>query len=521
MNKYLYLLIGIYITGCSHFLDDYSQDLVVAESVADLDEVMLGSCYLSNRATESFEANSLWWLHVLDDNITTVMMEKCVDKRVQEMNNMFFGYTTWQKEVGRNHDGNKLRSDNQVWDEHYRHINAVNIILAQFDEIKAHNDREELGKLRIKGECHFLRAYYYWMLANLYAKPYRPEDATTTPGIPIKTTEYVEHDKDKTTQFERAKLSEVYQLILSDLQQSIDFFHQSPQIHGFYRASEEAALLLLSRVYLYMQDWVRAKQVGERFMKKRVKLLDYHSYYVNEEISKDALIMSEKNPEIIFSQGSLSVHHILEAESGDFGVAKDLVSQYDTLDLRYRLNFEVKRDTGYTYSCQLTHKYRREIHRSPVSDVYVLRTAEGYLNSAEASAMSGDEGTANRYLNQLRQNRILDYQAKLYSGLELIDEIRLERRRELCFEGGHRWFDLRRYSVCREAPFKKVIERLFAYYDHDRMRLIRGELYHLNEDDLAYTCLIPKGVLEFDRGMEDNIRLERKFTDFIMIDKEK
>ena len=53
-----------------------------------------------------------------------------------------------------------------------------------------------------------------------------------------------------------------------------------------------------------------------------------------------------------------------------------------------------------------------------------------------------------------------------YSGEELVDEIRNERRKELCLEG-HRWFDLRRYAACVKYPFKKEIVRVFAEYSQD------------------------------------------------------
>ena len=38
------------------------------------------------------------------------------------------------------------------------------------------------------------------------------------------------------------------------------------------------------------------------------------------------------------------------------------------------------------------------------------------------------------------------------------------------------------------------------------------EVYLLEEDDLAYTFAIPKSVLEFDTGMPDNLREQRKYS---------
>ena len=102
-----------------------------------------------------------------------------------------------------------------------------------------------------------------------------------------------------------------------------------------------------------------------------------------------------------------------------------------------------------------------------------------------------------------------------YDANEVIDQVRVERRKELCLEG-HRWFDLRRYAVCKKAPFKKNIERVYAIYNWESRNIFKyAEVYQLKEDDLAYVFAIPKSVLEFDKGMPDNIRENREYVRLI------
>ena len=151
-------------------------------------------------------------------------------------------------------------------------------------------------------------------------------------------------------------------------------------------------------------------------------------------------------------------------------------------------------------------------HRSYVSDIFTLRTAEGYLNAAEACAMLGDAGAASGWLNRLRGKRIKDYEDVVYTADEIIEQVRVERRKELCLEG-HRWLDLRRYAVCKKSPFKKIIERVYALYDWDGRSVFKyAEVYQLNVDDPAYVFAIPKAVLEFDKDMPDNIREDREYV---------
>ena len=106
-----------------------------------------------------------------------------------------------------------------------------------------------------------------------------------------------------------------------------------------------------------------------------------------------------------------------------------------------------------------------------------VRSAEAFLNRMEAYALSGEEGLALAELNAFRKTRVIGYTDVNLSGQTLLDEIRLERRKELCFEG-HRWFDLRRTTRPR---IEKVID---------------GKTYILEKDDARYTLRIPQAAID-------------------------
>ena len=76
-----------------------------------------------------------------------------------------------------------------------------------------------------------------------------------------------------------------------------------------------------------------------------------------------------------------------------------------------------------------------------------IRISEAYLNRAEAYAQLEKLTEGLSDLNELRRHRILDYQdISLQDSKRLLEEVRLERRLEFCFDW-HRWFDLRRYGM--------------------------------------------------------------------------
>ena len=72
---------------------------------------------------------------------------------------------------------------------------------------------------------------------------------------------------------------------------------------------------------------------------------------------------------------------------------------------------------------------------------FLIRLPEVILNKAEALAMLTRDGDAKTELEKLRSKRFAAAPSVTATGEALIDFIRDERCRELCFEG-HRWFDL-------------------------------------------------------------------------------
>lgn len=343
---------------------------------------------------------------------------------------------------------------------------------------------------------------------NIYGDAYAPSTATNKLGVPLKLTEYVEHDPDKKTQFERATIQKVYDQIVLDLEDAVTCFEKGSQPQSIYRASREAALLLLSRVHLYMQNWEAARDRALEVLKSKNTLATMSS--------RDTVVfLSPNNVEIIFTQGAQNLKHGVMGIGGEFCVSSNLYDLYDTTDYRKVVYFTASRD-----SIGLDYKYDTGDEPSYLGDIFMLRTAEAYLNVAEAYAMLDDASNASTYLNNLRSVRHKNYVTVNYDMDAIIQEVRDERRRELCFEG-HRWFDLRRYAVCEKAPYQKVIDHVFPLYDSDNRNIFQSaEIYRLEINDPAYTFAIPKDVLNFDTGMPDNPRETREYIKTIVPDDE-
>lgn len=499
MKKLIYGIgIALLFGGCDDFLEEYSQSQTVAKEVTHFDEVLLGDGYLPAVNKKYISPDHAGFINVLDDDVTTVKSNGLAVHFWTQCMQTMFGYYAWQLEVGRNPAGNVLLDDSQTYIDFYRRINVANVILKEIDEIRVKNPSEELDRIRVKGECHFLRASLYFSLVNLYGKAYNKATASTDLGVPLKLTEYVEHDKELKTQFERTPVADIYNQIVLDLKTAIGYLTESPQTLPLHRASKEAAQLLLSRVYLYMQEWQNVATVTEELLKDDTRL-----YYMSAK-DADKIFLTEDNTEVLFSQGSMNYYNGMTGARGDFAVSDSLIKLYEPND--YRLFFFVK--NAETSANALKNKFD-DIAIPHVSNNFSLRIAEGYLNLAEAYAMMDQTEKANRYLRTLRESRIDQYMHTGYTGKQLVEEIRLERRRELCFEG-HRWFDLRRYAVCEKYPFSKSIRHDFNVYDDGQNAWERTDTYILDKNDPAYVMQLPKAVLEYDEEqMPENPRNKR------------
>lgn len=514
------LLAALSLTSCSDFLEEYSQDKISATEVSHLDEVLLGSVYLPSGKYNGPSSYYCGFLNLLDDDVNTGRSTQAAPSLWDVWGpyvSGFFGYYAWQLEVGKNYESGSVAGDDATWGDFYKRINVANVILDEIQDMPHETDKDDATFYRVQGESLFLRAQFYFILANLYSKAYDPKSCATDLCVPLKLTPYVQTEK-----FERATVKEVYDQIVADLEMAEQYLSQSPQLEArrSYRASLEAVNLLQSRVFLYMQEWAKAEEKAQAVIDSPNNMLA-----TIDMLADDADFLTENNSDVIFSQGSnfISSTSIFTGQSGDYCVTNDLYSLYEKNDKRKEVFFEYHRQNNGepADSLGLNRKYHRENdYRAHVSDVYTLRVSEAYLNKAEACAMQNKEGEACNAFNALRKNRISDYSDETYTGEQLMKQIRDERRRELCFEG-QRWFDLRRYAVNPTYPFTKKILHIFnTITDKGVYKITRG--YVLEEHDDAYTFPIPRSVVDFDEIEDNNPRVKRlpAFTTIIPDGKE-
>lgn len=500
--KYVILILcGLLFNSCGKFLEEFSQDLAYAESCTDLDEILIGNGYMDQPtfATEaSIYGNGYYpYIHVMDDDVVMTIFKK--DGTRDVINNLvsFKNFYDWSDQLTINPKTEEEWEDRD-WEKMYSHIAYLNVIIAHVKKFT--NDSVEIRN-RIEGEARFLRGAYYYLLVNLYANPYVKETASTDMGVPLNLTEDIVDEY-----YKRNSMEECYRVIVEDLKAAAEKLKGVTQ-PTIYRVNELAARVLLSRVYLYMGEWQLALDECQKALAlEGVELMDLNSFPGREG---NRNMLDVQNPEIVFTQGynatTLFYKDISYFMICSFACSEELISLYNqwddqgVKDLRLNAFFELHGDEQY--------KVAKVVEK--VYDCFVIRSAELYLNKAEAEAML-DKADAKQTIKTLLYNR---FEGEIppvdgLSGKDLVSFIRDERRRELCFEA-HRWFDLRRYAVSPKYPEKKSIR----HETYDKNGVLEGD-YVLKPygEDPAWVLPIPGYEIVYNQGnlVDNPQRVERE-----------
>ena len=360
---------------------------------------------------------------------------------------------------------------NSVFLSGYYVISNANFFLNKIENIDVATLGEDADRVvnATKGLAFFNRAYAMNMLAERFCPAY-VDDETAKNSLGLSIVRTYSPTSDPTSYPGRSDLYTTYQAILEDIDSAAVYITttgtpDSPQV------TADAIKGLRTRVLLNMFKYEEAAELASELIGlNRYNLIsdadEYASMWVNDDgresimqftasMTNNELPASNSFNYLMFDKATGQYTSYYLPESG-------ILSLYDkTNDIRYGAYFG-----DYTVSINgsrdvvACHKYmgNPSLYNPSGNSNYInkpklFRIAEMYLIAAEGYAMSGNEGLANQYLNDLRSKRITGYSTQTYSGEELINEIRVERLKEL-FAEGFRLNDLKRWNMqmARTAP---------------------------------------------------------------------
>ena len=470
------LLLALWFSGCDGFLEESSQDEIRPSTVDDMEQLLLGEVYLAVGDNNNFfRCTDIFTDDIKCNGLTD---DQPATRSTLETGRYTFG---WQRDMfDKTGGGNNIF----LWEKPYQKIKGCNVVIDYLDRVTGNDSK----RLSLKGEAYVMRAYYYFMLVNFFGLPYNYGDPEKNLGVPLKLDMGVRDEY-----LARNTVAEVYRSIEKDLLLGNRLLEENPLSRNFGRAGDVMAKVLLSRMYLYMENWDKALEYADAAIKEKPALLNLSSLGGGENVYRQS-----SPDEIIWARQTY-------AKTGDFryrppfSLSDDFASLFNTPYTDFRESCYC----AWTYDADWNY-YMEFVSKDYYDGNSGIRTAEGYLNKAEACIRKYIESGDNEFreqgleaLNHLRSYRYdtSDPEYKPLDGTDgetLLNYCKGERRRELCGEDNHRWFDLRRYGM-------PELKHVFFINPGEE------EEFVLEKNSTRYALPIPETVREANLKLEPNL----------------
>ena len=354
---------------------------------------------------------------------------------------------------------------NSIWQTAYEGISRCNTVIDLVPDV----DMNTTIRDRLVGEAKFCRAWYYFRMVQLYG------------GLPI--IDGVLTGPDELEGIARASVADVYALVKQDCLDAIAVLPDSYSSSEMGRATKWAAVGLLAKVHLTLQEWGDANtRCNEIIASGQFGLYaDYNNNFGEEKEhqmfpDKDGTLVMENIWDVQFARDEKG--HTVTQQSGSrdvevggnvnhYGGFENMLptevfeTYFEPGDTRMAISYIKQIGTNVLESTRtpgagpISGKYHNPTQAPPTqfnsgNNINFLRYADILLMQAEAeNEMSGPTAAAYTSVNLVRERAgITPLSGLTQDGLR--QAIRKERACELSFEG-HRRLDLLRWGIFVET----------------------------------------------------------------------
>ncbi|TDQ80168.1 RagB/SusD family nutrient uptake outer membrane protein [Sphingobacterium yanglingense] len=431
------------------------------------------------------------------------------------------------------------------WNALYASIRKVNRFINKIDQIPTVNSVQRDGKVRMKGEAHFLRAYFYLELFKRYGQ------------VPL--IDRVLQISDDLS-LPRNTVDEVVAFIVGDCEAAIPLLPVVHSSNNLGRATKGASLMLKARTYLLaasplhnptddQSKWQMAAHAAKEIMdlnvydvdadysglfhKRSAKNLIFQSNFNNDGWVKNMFIPSMHG--VAWIQPLQNLVDAYEMKNGlsiqEAGSGYDINNPYVGRDPRFYLSILYngstwKGETVQTYvggldgltsaegSLTQTGYYLRKLidENAAVAPDYragdhywiYMRYEDVLLMYAEAAneALAAPDDATHAAINRVRSRVGMPNLPPNLDKIQMRERIRRERQIELAFESSRFW-DIRRWKIGEEVMPKAMGMRILkngATYSYEPF-LVENRIYR-NTYNLFP---IPQPEINKNENMHQNV----------------
>ena len=359
-----------------------------------------------------------------------------------------------------------------IWQNGFASIGFMNAILDDLAKVDRTREQAET----IGGEAKVIRAWNTFKLLQFFA-PYGNDRL----GIPLNL------DSENVSPGDRRTQTEIYDIIERELLEVLTYTTPSKEWNFFY--SPAFVQSLLAEMYLFRAGSAASKSTDwEAAEKYSGALIASYSFEEQAEVLReifaaDRSVYSVNNPLYALKLATERPFRVGGDYTGIWGLnnaqqpTAELWELYEPEDIRREAWFRATDNedkTVYYITKPVTYSW------GPVGDILVFyRKADLYLMNIEAKCHTGKEKEAAEMLVAFRKSRIPGTVQSVEG--DILMELQKERRRELCFEYGSRWLDMKRWGLpCNRLAYEKESGA--------------AKNYTLQSDDYRYALPIPYSI---------------------------
>ncbi|MDR2130408.1 MAG: RagB/SusD family nutrient uptake outer membrane protein [Odoribacteraceae bacterium] len=443
MKKIYHILLALLAlsSGCGEFTDLDPKGKNLLGSVTDLDQLLNYQFSGNDNVLEMIDVSVL-----VDDQYPIANhVPNLISAPVKTLRSIWL---TWDEQGDR---AALTRSDTK-YERCYEIIGQVaNPVLLMADA--ATGDRDMAN--RLKAEAYVLRAYFHYLVVNVYAKAYHPATAATDGGVP-----YVKEHDLLTVPRQKYTVQKVYDFILEDLQAAYDLESLPDHPTNAMRVGKAFAYAVEAKVRMSMRDFTGAEAAANRSLAIQNALEDH----------RDNLIVGEDDygdPVDVFDRPELRAPEDLFYASTTYvlfnAFTPGLSAAFEEGSIMYNTISKLNIYSDYLYGLE-------GIDVILADNVYFnaagLTTVDMYLTLAECKIRSGDVPGAMSILNDtIRAKRIDPYTPLAAANApEAFAILKRVSRTETWFGPKH-FINLKRWNT--EEAYKETLRKTLLGVDYE------------------------------------------------------
>ncbi|NMH87678.1 RagB/SusD family nutrient uptake outer membrane protein [Flavivirga algicola] len=476
--KFLLVLVVAFLSGCSkEFLDEPQNTAGLPEPVVFSDKEIVQSFI-----TGIYDRYKGQWDDDLADGVNdsdpdTGGLYAMYFARTIKGNDLIQAPSWFLFDYAHENRGPSFRRTSFTWSFNFEIINYANVLIKGVTESP---DLDETTKKEFIAVGKAIRAFHYFQIALEFAPNYNSDPSSTR--IPI----YLEPATGASEGNAPSSLTAIYDLILSDLKEAI--LDLPEERLGKSYINKSVANGILARVLLVTQDdWGLASSAARAAYGGTATSAVVSTNWGNgfsDLTDQDWLWGHFQNGTNETNFFWMAPHVFADHLSLSFQATYINTNFRDAFsDTDVRKLFQDIYSSSTPYREFVTTKFAFTFS----SDVPLMRKSEMVLIDAEAQYNLGNEPEARNLLFALQKDRDPNATLSTNSGNALMNEILLERRKELYGEIGVEWFDAKRLRM----PINRdAIHRVVVNVPAD------SELFYLN---------IPQSEIDANPNMDESL----------------